>query len=1132
MLGRLAQCMAAALVASLLVGMSAAALAQERSVEIGTNGLSELDVASIEARLAAIEASETYDSVQKSVLSGLYAAAIEALNAAATDRARAAEFRELLSGSASELKALTQATNEVATQPKVPALNNMSTDTLRSELSSERSLLSSLRSQLLERDADLEILRNERPQVKLAAAEAELAKLESLTPATSGSQEVSTFEARSILQSARRIALRARINLLDQKRISYEIRQALASAAAALVRAKIERSEKIVAYLDAETLRRRNIRADDSLEQAERLAAGMGELPPALDAYLQENRALSGRLFELLANTTALAQANDAREADLSLLKKSYATLTEQLRVAGFNISPELAIALRKEREQLAQIVARHGAPGALLQQEIIDARLEQIQIDAVLSGSRDVAVKRLLDVELADKQQAERVEAFVEQLVADRYRIASDLLGAVGDYVAALGRSQSAISSLKIVFDKYRVLVDELLFWVPSAAVMGADNLQLLLSRASEELAPQKLLLMARKLISVVVENPVKSVAALLLLLALVGVKPRIVRLLERSGKYVGKVQHDRFRDTLWALLLTVLLSLRVPLLLLFGSALIAATGIYQPLDNGLHGAALVSFVLIFFHQLCRPGGLGASHFKWRESTLHRVRYHMRWYIALVVPLTVVTSATAERYGFLASDTLGTLAYVAVALATSVLLHAVFKPTPRALHQHGGEAEAVGSALAGGPAGDKAPLLTLLFYFFAVGLPILLAVLALNGFYYTSAQLQIRLFFTGTTVAAALVLFYLAVRLLAISGRRLRFKQILEERRVARERQDEQELAAQSGAAVPDAPLDMGQFDLDTVGAQTRSMARLVIVILCALVMWSIWSGLLPALGVFDELVLWQVNTGTDENVELKNITLQSIVIAFVTLGIIVLAMRNLPGLIDMIVLSRLDVEPGTNYAITSILNYFIIFTGMIFVFYQLGVQWSKLQWLVAALGVGLGFGLQEIVANFVSGLLILFERPIRVGDTVTIGGNVGTVTKIRIRATTVLDWDRKEQIIPNKTFVTEQLTNWTLSDPITRIIINVGVSYGSNVEQVHQLLTEVVNGHDRVLTNPPPSVFFTKFGESSLDFEARVFVSRVVDLMPLRHELNVAVFNKLKESGVEIPFPQRDLHLRSSDL
>lgn len=132
-------------------------------------------------------------------------------------------------------------------------------------------------------------------------------------------------------------------------------------------------------------------------------------------------------------------------------------------------------------------------------------------------------------------------------------------------------------------------------------------------------------------------------------------------------------------------------------------------------------------------------------------------------------------------------------------------------------------------------------------------------------------------------------------------------------------------------------------------------------------------------------------------------------------------------------------------------------------------------------------------------------------------------------MRATTLTDWDRKKQVIPNKTFITEPLTNWTLSDPITRVIIRVGVAYGSDIELVHKVLTESVTANKRVVADPPPQVFFVGFGDSSLDFEIRVFIQSMMDLMPVKHELHIRIERELREHGIAIPFPQRDLWIRS---
>jgi potassium efflux system protein len=182
-----------------------------------------------------------------------------------------------------------------------------------------------------------------------------------------------------------------------------------------------------------------------------------------------------------------------------------------------------------------------------------------------------------------------------------------------------------------------------------------------------------------------------------------------------------------------------------------------------------------------------------------------------------------------------------------------------------------------------------------------------------------------------------------------------------------------------------------------------------------------------------------------------------------------------------------------------------------------------------VAAIGLGLGFGLQEIFANFISGLIILFERPIRVGDTVSVGGVDGTVSKIRIRATWITGFDRKELIVPNKAFVTGQLVNWTLSDPILRLTIPVGIAYGSDTERAVATLQRVADESVWVLRDPAPQVFFTGFGDSSLSFELRVFSRGVARRFELRHRLHMKIDKAFREEGIEIAFPQRDLHVRS---
>jgi potassium efflux system protein len=175
----------------------------------------------------------------------------------------------------------------------------------------------------------------------------------------------------------------------------------------------------------------------------------------------------------------------------------------------------------------------------------------------------------------------------------------------------------------------------------------------------------------------------------------------------------------------------------------------------------------------------------------------------------------------------------------------------------------------------------------------------------------------------------------------------------------------------------------------------------------------------------------------------------------------------------------------------------------------------------------VGIGFGLQEIVANFISGLIILFERPVRVGDVVTVGDTDGVVTKIRIRATTIRNWDRKELLVPNKEFITGRVLNWSLSDHVTRLMVPVGVAYGTDVDRALALMREAAEEHPRVLDDPKPVLSFESFGDNSLTLVLRAFIDDLDHRLGTITDLHKAIVGKFRQAGIEISFPQRDLHL-----
>jgi small-conductance mechanosensitive channel len=233
---------------------------------------------------------------------------------------------------------------------------------------------------------------------------------------------------------------------------------------------------------------------------------------------------------------------------------------------------------------------------------------------------------------------------------------------------------------------------------------------------------------------------------------------------------------------------------------------------------------------------------------------------------------------------------------------------------------------------------------------------------------------------------------------------------------------------------------------------------------------------------------------------------------------------------LMDQVLLKR-QIQWGVRHSIARLAHYFIVLVGFLLAISILGFDVTKLTIVLSALGVGIGFGLQSVVNNFVSGLILLFERPVRVGDIIELGGKWAEIKRIGLRATTVQTFDKADVIIPNADLITNQVTNWTLSNRQVRLCIPVGVAYGSDVPLVMKTLLECANANTMVIRGPEPQVLFLSFGESSLDFELRVWVLDADHRLKVKSELNQEIDRSFRAANIEIAFPQRDLHLRSVD-
>ncbi|MGB0134431.1 mechanosensitive ion channel domain-containing protein, partial [Dokdonella sp.] len=456
----------------------------------------------------------------------------------------------------------------------------------------------------------------------------------------------------------------------------------------------------------------------------------------------------------------------------------------------------------------------------------------------------------------------------------------------------------------------------------------------------------------------------------------------------------------------------------------------------------------------------------------------------------------------------------LGRLSTLISSIALAVFAFQVFKP--------------VGGAMTADLPRDGLIWRTRVIWYWAlVSVPVILALLSMAGYDASAAELQARLMTSSWIVFVVAILYQVAMRGVLVASRHAAYKQAA----ARKAKQAEEELARMAGGDGGEgAPIQQEDPELDmvSVSLQTRGILRAMSGLALAFFLWEIWSGLVPAFGIFNDVVLWSDVTSTGAGNVISEVTLGHLLLSGLLLILTAFAVRNIPGFLEVVVLHRLDLNSGTRYAYVTILRYLIVAVGLIASFSHIGVDWSKLQWIIAALGVGLGFGLQEIVANFVSGIIILFERPVRVGDLISIDSTVGTVSKIKIRAITITDPDNFEVLVPNKAFITGTVKNWSLTTPITRVVVKVGIAYGSDVGLAQKVLLEVASCNENVLDSPAPSVLFLGFGDSSLDLELRVFVGRIDQRLSTLHALHVAVNEAFSRANIEIPFPQRDLHVR----
>ncbi|WP_110668505.1 mechanosensitive channel MscK [Salinicola halophilus] len=981
--------------------------------------------------------------------------------------------------------------------PTADALDELSAETLGNRTREALDRLESLQNQLASVKARLISAETlpERAQAQMAQAmnQAEAARSELQTP--SDDEETGAFEPE---QARYRLALAlaelqaeyhrrelgnntqmreldaARRDLLE-RRVTLE-QARLEALQAALDRARRRQSEQAV--------------ADVSAEDAEAIANH-----PVLSDIQRTNRELSERLLSVTDRTNALIREAINARSRLDRVRQVKRTLSQQIdAVRG---SPLLSRILNEQRRALPQIETLGG-----LQEEIAETRLSQFDLVEQRESLREPQVLAEKSLEEADIDVTPSMERALTELFRARGDILEQLDREYGNLLTVAIDLQLNQEQLADITGTLRAAIEEQLFWVASGRPLTLGwwrdvpgNLALQVSQGEWQGAVASLWeLPGLRALAV---TPLVLLAAVLLLLRR-RIKARLLTLHEQ----IGRLKRDTQMHTPRAILLNLLLAAHGPLLLaaLGGLLRFGSDAFAMRLGGAILQLALAWGVLGWARRLLVSDGVATRHFHWSSGYVGQLRRLLFWLGMTLIPIILVSGTSPGSQAELSSRPLSLLVLLCGLLSMSwVLVRLILAHVPYF--------------------GLK--LFRLLLGLGLALVPLILAGLVALGYEYATLKLIGR-FVTSVYVFGLWILVEATVvRGLAVAQRRLAYR-----RAVARRRAQIQEGAEGGLEVIEEPPLDMEQ-----INQQSLRLSKLILFIAFTVVFYLIWSDLLEVFTYLDGVTVWHIHHGQGEALTLDPVTVADVLVAMITVALTMMMARNLPGLLEVMVLSRLSLKQGSAYAISSLLSYTIVGTGVVASLGTLGVSWDKLQWLVAALGVGLGFGLQEIFANFISGLIILFERPMRIGDTITLGQLHGSVSRIRIRATTVTDFDRKEIIIPNKTFVTDQLINWSLSDNVTRVVLTYGVAHGSNLDEVHRLLRQVADDNRRVLRDPEPQVFCISYGPTAFNFELRIFVNDLLDRLYASDEINRRLDQLFKEHGIRVAFNQMDVWLHNDE-
>ncbi len=743
---------------------------------------------------------------------------------------------------------------------------------------------------------------------------------------------------------------------------------------------------------------------------------------------------------------------------------------------------------------------------------ELNDAQLQSFQLreeskQARKEGPELQAIMETMGV-AEDQPGWRKARRDARKILDLRRELLSEISQSYLRYQAVLSETIAAEQELLKTVEEMTDFYDEQVLWVRNLPPLDSESFRLAGQAISAFSWERTVSEVAGEFGDVSPGNVVVANCLLLALILLLAGRFQMRRRIRHLGRLIRKHPPGTCSGMLETLLWTGLWGLTWPALAWTAAWRLTGTPPNAASTAGLAAAlnalgfALAPVCLI--RAIALPDGLGADHLGMDRVRLAAVRKAMLWFTLLVLPMVFLSAAMNTRPITETSMSLGRLFTIGGLLLSALLIGILFRRE--------------GPLIRGDGSHEKLGLLHRrwwLWYSAAVGLPVLLAGTSAFGYAFSAVETIERI--NGMIL---LVLGLVFVRAVGLRGLRL-FRRQMIGLEYSKSREAHRERDGESDSVLRKELLREAVGRVTFVSDRTERFVRYLLWALFLVGLYLLWRDALPAFRFLTRTNLYTIG---EIPVNLADL------LAAVVYGIVaVVAVRTLPGMLEVYLLPRFNVQMGVRSALATFVRYLLTIVGVVSVCSHLGVTWDNIQWIVAALGIGLGFGMQEIVANLFSGFVLLVDGRIRRLDVVTVGDTSGRVTAIRTMATTITDWNNREVVIPNKEFISGRVTNWTLSERTVRLDIPIGVAYGSDTREAEKILIRVGTDNEHTLDDPPPRALFLGFSDYCLQFQLHVWVN-FENFLGTKHELHRSIDDAFREAGITIAYPQLDVHLDGS--